>query len=435
MKNRFHGGIHPEGRKELSRGSRLEFLPAPKEVVIPLRQHIGLECKSLVSVGDHVFLGQKIGDAEGLCVPVHATVSGYVVALEKRAHISGTAVESVVIENDYKDEWDPSIKERKEATQLSREALLDIIREAGIVGMGGATFPTGVKANVPASEIDTVIVNASECEPYITADDILIVNYAEKVLKGLEVMMRITEPKKVYFAIEDNKKEAIAVLEKMLPSFPEVELSVLPTRYPQGYEKQLITVLTGREVPSGKLPKDTGCVVFNAATYKAIYDAVYLGRPLIERIVTLSGEGMVNPGNRIVRIGTPISYLLDSIGGVKEETVKIVAGGPMMGTSISDLSSPVVKGTNAVLALLENIRKKDGICIRCGRCYDHCPMHLQPLFMYRFSKAENMKMLEKLHVTDCMECGCCSYVCPAGLPLTETFKASKKLVAENRRKK
>ncbi len=430
MKKRFFGGVHPAGKKELTSGKDAKIMKAPPQVVIPLRQHIGAICTPLVKVGDMVKLGQKIGDGEGLCVPVHSSVSGRVIAIEKRPHMSGMELESIVIENDYKDTPACEMVKHSSIGNLSREELLAIIHEAGIVGMGGATFPTDIKANVPTGQIDTVIVNACECEPYITADDTLITTKAENVLSGLEVMIKITEPKQVFFAIEDNKAAAIEALRKYLPSHPKVTLEVLPTRYPQGSEKQLIVAVTGREVPSGKLPKDVGCVVFNAATYASIHNAVYEGIPLTERLVTFSGEGMNNPINMLVRIGTSVSYALNEVGGVSDETVKVVAGGPMMGTALRNLDVTTVKGTNAILALVKNIAPEHLQCIRCGKCADHCPMRLQPLFMYRYEKAKDFEELDRLHVYDCMECGCCAYGCPAKLPLVESFRRGKKELRE-----
>ncbi len=434
MKKRFFGGIHPNDKKALS--SRAVAVPAamPPFVIIPLRQHIGAICTPLVKVGDIVKKGQKIGDGEGLCVPVHASVSGRVVAIEKRPHMSGTDLESIVIENDFKDTLDTSMQKHSDISSLSRDELLSIIHEAGIVGMGGATFPTDIKANVPLGLIDTVIVNACECEPYITADDNLICSSADEVLKGLEVMIKITEPKQVFFAIEDNKIDAIAELKKYMDKHPQVTLEVLPTRYPQGSEKQLIVALTGREVPSGKLPKDVGCVVFNAATYASISRAVYEGLPLTERVVTLSGEGMKEKKNLIFRLGTPVSFAIEQAGGASEDTVKIIAGGPMMGTALRCLDCPTVKGTNAILALTVNIAPEHLQCIRCGKCADHCPMRLQPLFMYRFTNAKDYKELDRLHIYDCMECGCCAYVCSAKLPLVEVFRRGKKELREWKQK-
>jgi len=432
MKKRFFGGVHPAGKKDLpGRGAPVPA-PVPPQVVIPLRQHIGAFCQPLVQVGDRVKVGQKIGDGGGLCVPVHASVSGRVVAIEARPHISGTDVESIVIENDGQDTFGSGMTAYSDISGLGREQLLDIIHEAGIVGMGGATFPTDVKANVPLGQIDTVIVNACECEPYITADDILMCSYPRQVLEGLRVMVQIAEPKRVIFAVEDNKPEAIASIRKQLPDYPGVELEVLPTRYPQGSEKQLIAAVTGREVPSGKLPKDVGCVVFNAATYASIHLAVYEGKPLTHRIVTVTGEGVQKPTNFIVPIGTPFSLLLEAAGGLKEETVKVIAGGPMMGTAQKHLDGTVVKGTNGIVCLTEMVAPKNLTCIRCGKCADNCPMQLQPLYLFRYEEAGDYDELKRLHVMDCMECGCCAYGCPQKLPLVDRIRAAKRAIREGK---
>ena len=432
MKKRFFGGVHPAGKKELtSRGAAVPA-PIPPQVIIPLRQHIGAFCKPLVQVGDRVKVGQKIGDGDGLCVPVHASVSGTVVAIEKRPHISGTEVEAIVIENDYLDTQADHMTAWPDPTVLDRDQLLNIIREAGIVGMGGATFPTDVKANVPLGQIDTVIVNACECEPYITADDTLMCTYPEQILKGLQIVERVAQPQRVVLAVEDNKPAAIKELKKYLPQYPNVELVVLPTRYPQGSEKQLIVAVTGRELPSGKLPKDVGCVVFNAATYASIYAAVCEGRPLTSRIVSVTGEGINKPQNFIVRLGTPFSFLIDAAGGLKEETVKVIAGGPMMGTAQTHLDGSVVKGTNGIVCLTEMVAPQNLTCIRCGKCADHCPMQLQPLYLFRFETVGDYEELKRLHVMDCMECGCCSYGCPAKLPLVDRIRQAKKAIREGK---
>ena len=432
MKKRFFGGVHPAGKKELTSGGSLLPAPAPAQVIIPLRQHIGAFCKPLVQVGDRVKIGQKIGDGDGLCVPVHASVSGTVIAIEKRPHISGTDVEAVVIENDGLDTVDQAMTAYPDYSSRSREELLNIIREAGIVGMGGATFPTDVKANVPVGQIDTVIVNACECEPYITADDLLLTICPERVLEGLQIVVKIAQPKRVVLAVEDNKPHAIRQLKQHLPQYPNVELTVLPTRYPQGSEKQLIVALTGREVPSGKLPKDVGCVVFNAATYASVYAAVCEGKPLTHRIVTVTGEGIRSPQNFLTPLGTPFSALIDAAGGLKEETVKVIAGGPMMGTAQTHLEGSVVKGTNAIVCLTEMVAPQNLTCIRCGKCADHCPMQLRPLYLYRFEAAKDYDELRRLHVMDCMECGCCSYGCPAKLPLVDRIRQAKKAIREGK---
>ena len=426
MKHLFFGGIHPKYNKEMSTTS-LDFITMkPKTVVIPLVQHIGVPCKALVAVGDRVLRGQKIGDGEGLCVPVHASVSGTVVAIEPRPHVRGNDVESIVIENDGKYETvEPSIPS-------TDDEILHAIREAGIVGMGGAAFPGNVKALSAMGNVDTLIANACECEPYITADDSLLRTEPEHVLQGMQILHHVLHPQRTVLAVEDNKAEAIEKIRALLPQFPEIQLAVLPTRYPQGAEKQLIQALTGREVSPGKLPVSVGCAVFNVSTYAAIYRAVRLGIPLTQRIVTISGEAITQPQNFIVRIGTPFHDLVEVAGGLHDKTERVISGGPMMGIAQHDLSVPVIKATNSILCLLKdrNGAAENPVCLRCGKCVGVCPMRLQPLYMYRFVKAGRVDELQRLNVLDCIECGSCSFTCPGKLPLVETFRKGKQMVRE-----
>ena len=422
MKHLFFGGIHPKYNKEMSTGVTEFQTVVPNQVVIPMQQHIGAPCKPMVQVGDCVKLGQKIGDGEGLCVPVHASVSGRVVAIEPRPHTSGRDVLAVVIENDFQD------------TAVSAEIphtddeILHAIREAGIVGMGGAAFPGNVKALSAMGNVDTLIANACECEPYITADDSLLRTDPEQVLEGMTILKRILHPKQVVLAVEDNKTEAIEEIRKILPEYSGIELRILPTRYPQGSEKQLIQAVTGRQVPSGQLPVSVGCAVFNVSTFAAIFRAVRQGIPLTRRIVTVSGEAIAKPQNFIVPIGTPFHDLVEAAGGLHDRTERVISGGPMMGFAQSDLSVPVVKATNSILCLLrdENGAAENPVCLRCGKCVAVCPMGLQPLYMYRFW--DNVKELERLHLMDCMECGCCAFTCPGKLPLVERFRQGKGLL-------
>ena len=426
MKHLFFGGIHPKYNKEMSTTS-LDFITMkPKTVVIPLVQHIGVPCKALVAVGDRVLRGQKIGDGEGLCVPVHASVSGTVVAIEPRPHVRGNLVESIVIENDGKYETvAPSIPS-------TDDEILHAIREAGIVGMGGAAFPGNVKALSAMGNVDTLIANACECEPYITADDSLLRTEPEHVLQGMQILHHVLHPQRTVLAVEDNKAEAIEKIRALLPQFPEIQLAVLPTRYPQGAEKQLIQALTGREVFPGKLPVSVGCAVFNVSTYAAIYRAVRLGIPLTQRIVTISGEAITQPQNFIVRIGTPFHDLVEVAGGLHDKTERVISGGPMMGIAQHDLRVPVIKATNSILCLLKdrNGAAENPVCLRCGKCVGVCPMRLQPLYMYRFVKAGRVDELQRLNVLDCIECGSCSFTCPGKLPLVETFRKGKQMVRE-----
>ncbi len=432
MNKYFFGGIHPRYNKEMSTQSTVLPTVSPKELVIPLRQHIGAPCKSLVKVGDRVLRGQKIGDGEGLCVPVHASVSGCVTAIEPRPHTSGQMVEAIVIENDFKDETADFHGTDLPLEELEVDAILHAIREAGIVGMGGAAFPGSVKALSAMGNVDTIIANACECEPYITADDSLLRTHTRQVMEGMMILKRILSPERMVVAVEDNKAEGIGKLRALEKDYPQIEIKILPTRYPQGSEKQLIQAITGRQVPPGGLPVNVDCVVFNVSTFAAIYRALRLGMPLFRRIVTVSGEAIAQPQNFLVPIGTPFHDLIELAGGLHDKTERVISGGPMMGFAQSDLSVPVVKATNSVLCLLkdQNGQAENPVCLRCGKCISVCPMHLQPLYMYRFTLAQRVKDLQRLNILDCMECGSCAFTCPGKLPLVEKFRLGKKLVRE-----
>ena len=432
MKPLFFGGIHPKYNKEMSTQVTTFHTIEPKVLVIPMQQHIGAPCSPLVQVGDKVRKGQKIGDGEGLCVPVHASVSGTVIAVEPRPHTSGRMVNAVVIENDFRNESVPAQGMEQPLEQLDADAVLHAIREAGIVGMGGAAFPGNVKAVSSMGHIDTLIANACECEPYITADDSLLRTKAEQVLQGMMILRQVLSPERVVLAVEDNKAQAIENLKQLLPEFPQIELAVLPTRYPQGAEKQLIQSLTDREVPPAQLPVSVGCAVFNVSTFAAIYRAVRLGTPLTERIVTISGEAIAEPQNFIVPIGTPFHDLISVAGGLNEKTERVISGGPMMGFAQSDLAVPVIKATNSILCLLkdQNGAAENPVCLRCGKCVSVCPMRLQPLYMYRFTNARRVDQLQRLNLLDCIECGSCAFTCPGKLPLVEVFRKGKQLVRE-----
>ena len=433
MKRLFFGGIHPADRKELSASAKLQPVNQPKQVTIPMSQHIGNPCSPLVKVGDYVKKGQKIGDGEGLCVPVHASVSGTVTAVVPKRHPNGKDILSVVIENDFQDTMDDTLKAYEDYSKLSDDEIIEIIREAGIVGMGGATFATNIKAASSMEKVTTLIANACECEPYITADDMLLRTYPEQVLEGIRIICQVLNPERVVLAVEANKKQAIEVLKKELEGETAIELLVLPARYPQGAEKQLVQTVTGKEIPPGQLPASVGAAVFNVATYAFTYRAVCKGRAVTERIVTVSGEAVNNPGNFTTRIGTGFEELIAMAGGFKEDPWKVIAGGPMMGFAQEDLSASTVKGTNSILCLTQAQNGEaagDVTCIRCGECLKVCPMNLQPLYLYAYEKKEDVAALNRLHVLDCIECGCCSYVCPGKLPLAERFRNGKRLVKE-----
>ena len=424
----FFGGIHPKENKWYTCDKEIQEFPEPDVLVIPMSQHIGVPCKPLVKKGDTVTVGQKIGDNQGLCVPVHSPVSGVVKAVEPRAHTSGMAVMAVVIENDHKQTRCPDLVKRtqEEVDALTPEELMSIIREGGIVGMGGATFPTHVKLSSAIGKCDTIIVNAGECEPYITADDRLCREYPEELISGLQIIMRILGQDKALIAIEDNKPEAAGFLRRSLPKGSGISIDVLPAKYPQGAEKQLIYAVTGREVPSGALPAAVGCAVFNAATCKAIHDVVYDGMPLVKRVVTVSGDIAMDPKNLLVPVGTPFLALMDCVG-FGESPYKVLSGGPMMGVTQYDLAVPVIKGVNAVTILgkANRFAVEEPRCLRCGKCIEACPMKLMPVLMYKAMQTGDPEEMRASNLMDCIECGCCAYVCPASVPLVLGFRAGK----------
>ena len=430
MRHLFFGGVEPPHKKDMSLSDHPLRTITPQQVVIPLQQHIGVPCLPLVQAGDTVRAGQKIGDGEGLCVPVHASVSGQVIAISPHPHPSGKEVTSIVIRST--DASSAALEtSAPPGSEADADAILAAIREAGVVGMGGAAFPGNAKALAAKGKVDTLIANGCECEPYITADDMLLRTQPEQVLQGLQILQRLLQPQRTVLAIEDNKAAAIDRVRQCCAHFPGIELAVLPTRYPQGSEKQLIQALTGREVPAGKLPAAAGCAVFNVSTCAAVFRAVALGLPVTHRIVTVSGEAVSGPQNFLVPIGTTFRDLLRA-AGLGSNVQRIISGGAMMGRAQSSPDVPVVKATNAVLALPydKNAAAKDSKCIRCGKCVSACPMHLQPLYLYRYEKLRQPEQLRQLHISDCIECGSCSYICPAKLPLVERFRYGKQLLKE-----
>ena len=434
----FFGGIHPAENKFYAKNCPVQSFPEPDVLVVPMSQHIGAPCLPLVKKGDLVTKGQKIGDNQGLCVPVHAPVSGKVKAVENRPHVSGVMVMSVVIENDHLDTLCEDIRPRtaEEVAALTPEEIMNIIREAGIVGMGGASFPAHVKLSSGLGKVDTIIVNVSECEPYIVADDLLCQLYAPQVISGLQQIMKVLQLDKAHIAMENNKPKAAKAIRSALPQDGSILLDLLPAKYPQGAEKQLIKAITGREVPSGGLPAAVGCAVFNSATCKAIHDAVYEGMPLVERIVTVSGDIVMEPKNLMVPVGTSFNDLLEAVG-IRENPYKVLSGGPMMGAAQYDLAVPVMKATNAVTILGQKNRfvVEKSSCIRCGKCIDVCPMKLMPVLMYKALHHGDPEEMMSVNLMDCIECGCCAYTCPAGVPLVLGFKAGKHKIRQAAAKK
>ena len=440
MNHKFYGGVHPAEHKEAT--ERKPVVPleeAPAQVVIPMSMHVGAPCKPIVAVGDEVTVGQKIGEIAGLGAPIHASVSGKVVAVEPRPHPGGDVMMSVVIENDYKDTPHPSIVHRDNVDALTSQEIIDIVKEAGITGMGGAGFPTHVKLSGAVGKADTIILNGAECEPYITADHRLMLERGEAVIGGARFIMKALGLKEATIGIEGNKLDAVEHLKSLLPNGDtSIHVETLKTRYPQGAEKQLIQRVTGREVPPGGLPADVGCTVFNVATAAAIYDAVTEGKPLTHRNVTITGGAIERPMNVNAPIGTPVEHLIKMAGGFKTQPQRLLMGGPMMGNPQYDLTAPMFKGTNCILALTDAeaaIQDTEQTCLRCGRCVNACPMHLMPLYMHMYAEKRAWHELEGYNIMDCMECGSCQYICPARIPLVQQFRTAKFAIRQQAAKK
>lgn len=425
MKRFFFGGVHPPEGKALSLQREAIPLLHPDQVVIPLRQHIGAPCQPLVQAGDRVKPGQKIGDGEGLCVPVHASIAGTVTKIAPEPHPFAGEVPAITIRADHSDCPDCTLPPLSPPEQTPW-AIVQRIREAGIVGMGGATFPTHVKVDGSMGKLGTLILNGCECEPYLTADDTLLRTQPRRVLEGIALLQKALSPERTVLALEDNKPYAAAVLEGHLSQFPGIELKRLPTRYPQGGEKQLIQAVTGLEVPSGQLPAQLGCAVFNVSTAAAIAQAVLEGLPLIRRIVTVTGPCVHRPGNFLVPVGVSCAEVIRAAGGLTPDAGGLIVGGPMMGFAQPSDQIPLIKGAGGILCLPRGAEEKNPHCIRCGRCVEACPVHLQPLYLYQAIENKDRTRLEQLWLNDCMECGVCSYICPGRLPLTDQFRKTKR---------
>lgn len=431
----FPGGTHPhEGvnGKRVNGSHEIVRLPAPPRVIIPLSQHIGAPAKALVKKGDLVKVGQLIGQAGGyVSANVHASVSGKVWDVQPCLLASGMSVPAVIIDNDYKDEW-VELHPASQPENLSADELRRIVTEAGIVGLGGATFPTAVKLNpAPGKTIEKLVINGAECEPYLTADHRLMLEHAEEVIQGIRIVMKALGIKEALIGIENNKPDAIAAITSAASEGMAVK--ALPVCYPQGGEKQLVYALTRRKVPAGGLPLDVGVAVCNVGTCYAIQQAVCLGRPLIERVTTVGGL-VENPGNFLVRVGSTVEQLLDACGGVQDSVKQMIYGGPMMGMAIARTDIPITKGCSGILALGQEAKEPlESACIRCGRCLRACPMQLMPARLDALTRAQRFDEAEKLGVMNCVECGVCTFVCPAKRCLTQSCRTAKKVINTRRK--
>jgi len=426
----FKGGVHPPEKKTLSEDVPLSRAPLPGKVFVFLANHAGVPAKPIVQPGDDVKTGQKIAEAAGfISANLHSPVTGKVVEISKMYHpVLGKPQDAIVIEKTSDDDWE-LLEPAKSYEEFSRDEIIERIKEAGIVGLGGATFPTHVKLNPPKDKkIDVLIINGAECEPYLTVDYRLMLEMSEKIIRGIRALMKALGVEKAIIGIEDNKPKAIRRMKEAAGD--GIEVRVLKTKYPQGAEKQLIYALTKRIVPSGGLPMDVGVVVQNVGTAFAVYEAIELGKPLIERAVTVTGEGVKKPINIIARIGTLASELIELAGGMDEANVdRVVFGGPMMGIAVPKIDIPVMKGTSGITVMTKEVvgEKESFPCIRCGGCVKACPMYLQPFQLYLYSSNRLYDRAVDEGLMDCMECGSCSYVCPANIDLVKSFKLAKKV--------
>ena len=421
----YYGGIHPVEGKEPTEHKDLVVFPAPTTAVFPLSMHLGAPATAIVQVGDYVKVGQKIAEASGfISAPIHSSVSGTVVAIEDRPHANRGTCPAIVIESDGKAELHESVKPNKPLEELTPDEIVGIVKEAGIVGMGGAGFPTYVKLK-PGKPIDAVLVNACECEPMLTADHRVLLAYADEIIYGLKAVMKTVGTNRGVIVIEDNKPDAIELLQRKCAEQEGMEVCVAKTKYPQGGEKMLIKRVLDRFVPSGKLPADVGAVVCNVSTVKAISDAIQTGMPLIERVATVTGPHIPNPGNFIVKIGTNAADLVAACGGIQGDNVTIKAGGPMMGFVQEHVNFPMMKGSNGIIAV-DADETEPQECIKCGRCVDVCPMSLQPLYFAKL--VGDAAALKERNIMDCMECRCCESICSSKIPLVTLIKIGKNAV-------
>lgn len=434
----FHGGIHPYEGKELSKDKPIKQYLPKGDLVYPLSQHIGAPANAIVAKGDTVKVGQKIAEANGfVSSPIYASVSGTVKAVEPRRVITGDNVMSIVIENDGKYE-EVEFPEPKAVEVLLKEEIIGMIKEAGIVGMGGAGFPTHVKLSPKEPDkIDYVIANCSECEPYLTSDYRKMIEQPEKLVEGLAIILRLFDNARGILAVEDNKPDCIKILKKLTADNDRITVAQLKTKYPQGSERQLIYACTGRAINSSMLPADAGCVVNNTDTIIAVYNAVKERRPLMKRIVTVTGDCIKNPCNFSVPIGTNYAELIEEAGGFVKEPEKIVSGGPMMGFAIFDINVPCTKTSSALLCLSHDDVSSavETACINCGRCVEVCPGRVVPSRLADYAQNKNKEAFEANNGMECCECGCCSYICPAKRQLTQSIKSMRRMILADRKKK
>ena len=433
----FSGGIHVDGCKGTST-KPIEDMPAPEFVALPLQQHIGAPVKAVVSAGDHVKMGQVIGrNDNALSCPVHASVSGTVERIETRnSYIGAGKTEFIIIKNDGNYDLCEDIKPlEKNVTDLTCDEIVNSVREAGISGMGGATFPAYAKIQSAIGKATEVIVNCAECEPFITANHRLLLEHPMDVINGVKILLIALGVHKATFAIEDNKKNAAKVLEELVADDEMFSVKLLKTKYPQGDERQIVYALNGIEIPTGKLPADVGCVIFNAETCASIYHAVVEGMPLISRIVTIDGDCIAESKNLRIPLGTSYRDIIKFCGGIKGNLSKIINGGPMMGTAQWDLDATVTKGTSALLFFSDKYEKKtQPCCIHCGKCVSVCPMHLEPVYLSMFSKASALDKCLDYNIMSCMECGCCSYICPGNVPIVQYIREAKDKIKAKQKK-
>lgn len=434
----FKGGILPFEGKELSKDLPTKVVLPKKDLVYPMSQHIGAPAKPIVAVGDKVLAGQRIGEAQGfVSANICCSVSGTVKAIEQRLTVSGAMSESVVIENDGQYTPVEGMGIKRDYTRLSKEEIRQAVKDAGIVGMGGAGFPTHIKLTPKDDNaIDYILVNGAECEPYLTSDYRMMLEEPEKIVGGLNVILRLFDKAKGLICVEDNKPDAIEKLKKLVEKEKRIEVQVLKTKYPQGAERQVIYAATGRSINSSMLPADAGCVVNNIDTVISVYMAVCESTPLIRRIVTVTGDAITKPQNFNVKTGTCYAELIDEAGGFKTQPKKVVSGGPMMGMALFDLNIPVTKTSSALLCLTEDevAEQEPTACIRCGRCVGACPSKLIPQKMLEYAEKFNDEGFQKLHGMECYECGSCTYVCPARRRLTQAFKQTRRSILANRKK-